>query len=95
MSQHLVIGTGPVINVKPPTICQKSKIRHCRTKVDVEANFEGGIDAFRNKVMNKFDGSGFENEGSIKTTITFIVEMDGTISGIKAMEPMPILTMRH
>lgn len=80
-----VIETGPVItNVKPPVVMPEVEDKTPRTKVDVEANFEGGIDAFRNKVMNKFDASGFENEGSIKTTITFIVEKDGTISGIKA-----------
>lgn len=81
-----VIGTGPVINntVQPPVVVPEVEDKTPRTKVDVEAAFEGGIDAFRNKVMNKFDASGFENEGVIKTTITFIVEKDGTISGIKA-----------
>lgn len=81
-----VIGTGPVINntVKPPVVVPEVEDKTPRTKVDVEAAFEGGIDSFRNKVMNKFDASGFENEGVIKTTITFIVEKDGTISGIKA-----------
>ncbi|TXF75003.1 energy transducer TonB [Chryseobacterium sp.] len=52
--------------------------------VDVQANFSGGIEAFRNKVMQNFDTSDFEeNGGVIKTTVTFIVEKDGTISGIK------------
>ncbi|WP_449399169.1 energy transducer TonB [Chryseobacterium wanjuense] len=49
-----------------------------------EAIFDGGIDSFRNKVMNNFDGSGFDSGDVMKTTITFIVEKDGTISGIKA-----------
>lgn len=52
-------------------------------ELSVTAKFEGGIDAFRNKVMNKFDVSAFEDEGSVNTTITFIVEKDGTISDIK------------
>jgi len=55
-----------------------------KTVVDVEANFVGGMDAFRNKVMNNFDGSGFESGDVMKTVITFIVEKDGTISGVKA-----------
>lgn len=55
-----------------------------RVSVDVEANFVGGLDSFRNKVMNNFDGSGFESGDVMKTIITFIVEKDGTISGIKA-----------
>lgn len=48
------------------------------------ADFEGGINSFRNKVMNKFDVSAFEEEGVISTKITFVVETDGTISNIKA-----------
>lgn len=49
----------------------------------VNADFEGGMNAFRNKVMNKFDVSSFQDEGSISTTVTFVVEKDGTISNIK------------
>jgi len=55
-----------------------------KTIVDVEASYMGGIDTFRNKVMNNFDGSGMESDGVMKTTVTFIVEKDGTISGLKA-----------
>lgn len=76
-------GTGPVAPyVKPeaPKV-DKSKIE---TELSAEANFSGGIEAFRNKVMNNFDGSGFESGDVMRTTITFIVEIDGTISGIKA-----------
>lgn len=52
-------------------------------ELSVTAKFEGGIDAFRNKVMNKFDVSAFQEEGSVSTTVTFIVERSGTISDIK------------
>ncbi|SDI10498.1 hypothetical protein [Chryseobacterium jejuense] len=78
--------TGPVINTPPPTIQEpvdKNKIVEAG-ELGVEANFKGGIDSFRNKVMNNFDGSGVESEDIVKTTVTFIVEMDGTISGVKA-----------
>ncbi|AZB25219.1 energy transducer TonB [Chryseobacterium rhizoplanae] len=78
--------TGPVINTPPPTIQEpvdKNKIVEAG-ELGVEANFKGGIDSFRNKVMNSFDGSGFESEEILKTMVTFIVEMDGTISGVKA-----------
>lgn len=78
--------TGPVINIAPPTISEpvdKTKIVDAGD-LGVEAGFKGGIDSFRNKVMNSFDGSGFESEDVVKTTVTFIVEMDGTISGVKA-----------
>ncbi|WP_250252991.1 energy transducer TonB [Chryseobacterium sp. Marseille-Q3244] len=77
---------GPVINTPPPVIPEvvdKSKIVESG-ELGVEASFKGGIDSFRNKVMKNFDGSGFESEEIVKTTVTFIVEMDGTISGVKA-----------
>lgn len=86
VSTTIPTGTGPVIDNAPPTIPEtvdKNKIVDAGD-LGVEANFAGGIDSFRNKVMNNFDSSGFEAEDVMKTTITFIVEMDGTISGIKA-----------
>ncbi|WP_431608616.1 energy transducer TonB [Chryseobacterium sp. 'Rf worker isolate 10'] len=70
------VKTDPVVEKTDPTIIDKDP--------SVEASFAGGIDSFRNKVMNNFDGSGFESEDVVKTTVTFIVEMDGTISGVKA-----------
>ncbi|MGL6127496.1 energy transducer TonB [Chryseobacterium artocarpi] len=80
------VGNGPVINTPPPVIqvpVDKNIIVD-EGDLGVEANFNGGIDSFRNKVMNNFDASGFESENIVKTTVTFIVEMDGTISGVKA-----------
>jgi len=79
------IGTGPVINTVPPKVISKPVDKtKIETELSVEANFAGGLESFRNKVMNTFDGSGFESGDVMKTTITFIVEIDGTISGIKA-----------
>lgn len=80
------IGTGPVISTVPPKVIpefDKTKIVDPKD-LGQEANFGGGIESFRNKVMNNFDGSGFESGDVMRTTITFIVEIDGTISGIKA-----------
>ncbi|UFH31691.1 energy transducer TonB [Chryseobacterium sp. C-71] len=77
------IGTGPVINhVQPP------KVEVPKDPMDIEvaavpADFEGGIDSFRNKVINKFDTSAFEEQNSVATVVTFIVETNGTISDIK------------
>ena len=53
--------------------------------VDVEADFSGGINAFRNKVSENFDVSAVNSDSGeiIKGTVTFIVEKDGTISNIK------------
>ncbi|MBT2620553.1 MULTISPECIES: energy transducer TonB [Chryseobacterium] len=78
------IGTGNVPYVKTEPPVEKTDPKKIETELSIEANFVGGIDSFRNKVMNNFDGSGFDTEGVVKTTITFIVEIDGTISGIKA-----------
>ncbi|KQT26047.1 hypothetical protein ASG22_05010 [Chryseobacterium sp. Leaf405] len=81
------IGTGPVINTVPPQVItqpvDRNKIVDPKDLAQ-EANFGGGLESFRNKVMNTFDGSGFESGDVMRTTITFIVEIDGTISGIKA-----------
>lgn len=79
------IHTGPVSTPTPPRADVKPVDNNgIAPVVDVEANFVGGLDSFRNKVMNNFDGSGFDSGDVMKTTITFIVEKDGTISGIKA-----------
>ena len=79
------INTGPVSVPAPPRPEVKPVDGNgIPTVVDVEANFVGGLDSFRNKVMNNFDGSGFDSGEVMKTMVTFIVEKDGTISGIKA-----------
>ncbi|MGK6341902.1 energy transducer TonB [Chryseobacterium sp. DT-3] len=78
------IVSGPVTTAPTTPTVDKNKIVS-GGDLAVEAAYEGGINSFRNKVMNNFDGSGFEGgEGVMKTTITFVVEIDGTISGIKA-----------
>ncbi|WP_300687406.1 energy transducer TonB [Chryseobacterium sp.] len=80
---RVIGGDGPPA-VKADPVVEKADPKKIETELSVEANFTGGIDSFRNKVMNNFDGSGFESEDVVKTTVTFIVEMDGTISGVKA-----------
>ncbi len=81
-----VIGTGPVINTAPPVAVPKEDPNKVVGigELGQEAGFIGGIDAFRNKVMNNFDTSGLASDDLMKTTITFIVETNGTISAIKA-----------
>lgn len=77
--------TGPVSMAPPPKAETKTDDSGgIPTVVDVEASFPGGVNAFRNKVMNSFDGSGMETDEVMKTTVTFIVEKDGSISGLKA-----------
>ncbi|MGA9212390.1 energy transducer TonB [Kaistella sp.] len=91
-----IIGEAPVINYTPPTVqdvpvkspeisVPKPIDNSPKIAVDVEANFLGGINAFRNKVVNQFDNSVINGNGDvIKTMVVFIVEKDGTISEVKA-----------
>lgn len=82
-----VIGTGPVtITPTKPVVGKVDKNKIVGSgDLAVEATYEGGVNSFRNKVMNNFDSSGFDGADNVmKTTITFVVEIDGTISGIKA-----------
>lgn len=82
----------PIINIVPtpgPPVSTPNPIDNTvKTSVDVSANFTGGINAFRTKVVNQFDTSVMDGTGEIvKTTIVFIVEKDGTISEVKATGP--------
>ena len=53
--------------------------------VDQEAEFPGTLNSFRNKIAENFDNSAMEGgEGTLKATVTFIVERDGSISDVKA-----------
>lgn len=84
-------ATGPV-QTEPVTIpAPEPKVENPNAiaeTVDVEAAFTGGINSFRNKVISNFDTSSFDGSGeTLKTTVTFIVERDGTISNIKANGP--------
>ena len=80
------IGTGPITTPVQPRVIEKPKDPNAiETELSVEASFDGGMNAFRDKVMNKFDTSSFDETGDVmKTTVTFIVETNGTISAIKA-----------
>ena len=53
--------------------------------VDQEAEFPGSLNSFRNKIQDNFDNSAMEGgEVTLKATVTFIVERDGSISDVKA-----------
>ena len=75
-------GTGKVdvIPAQKPVISDDPFV-----SVDVEADFAGGVNSFRNKVMGNFDTNQFEGSGDkMSTVVTFIVERDGSISSVKA-----------
>lgn len=82
--QAPTIKTNPGTDLQKPPVVNKKSV-DVADKVDIEADFNGGINIFRNKVVQSFDTSEFEGTGElIKTTVTFIVETDGSISNIKA-----------
>lgn len=83
-NQHVATGTenGKEIVKETPAIPNPNDIIR---DVDVEADFIGGVNAFRTKVLQNFDSSVIENETGevVKAVVTFVVERDGTISNIK------------
>lgn len=56
-------------------------------RVDQQAEFAGGMGKFRNQFTNNFNNTSVKNEGTFNTTITFIVERDGSLSDVKASGP--------
>lgn len=83
-NQHVTAGTenGKEIVKETPA---KPNPNDIIRDVDVEADFIGGVNAFRTKVLQNFDSSIIENETGevVKAVVTFVVERDGTISNIK------------
>ncbi|MDR6920805.1 energy transducer TonB [Chryseobacterium sp. 2987] len=81
-------GKGPVLPYVPqgpPTPKVPDDRIVTGPELASEAAFEGGINAFRNKVTSNFDGSSFDGSGeTMRTVVTFVVETNGTISGMKA-----------
>lgn len=69
-------GESPVIKNDPNVVV---------SKVDVEADFAGGINVFRDKFLQGFNTEAVENSEDVllKGVVTFVVEKDGTISNIK------------
>ena len=56
--------------------------------LEQQADFIGGIDKFRNLVRDNFDYADFEGSGeTISSSISFVVERDGTISDVRATGP--------
>ncbi|SFH94707.1 energy transducer TonB [Halpernia frigidisoli] len=89
------VGTPPTMSVSPPEnviaptvtgpVLPKTIDNSPKKHVDVEAQFSKGLDGFRNGMINNFDGTGFDGVDDVmRTTLTFIVEKDGSISDIKA-----------
>ena len=82
-NQHVTAGTENGKEIVKETT--KPNPNDIIRDVDVEADFIGGVNAFRTKVLQNFDSSVVENETGevVKAVVTFVVERDGTISNIK------------
>jgi len=91
-----IVGELPPVSVTPPisapvNVSSEPKMNPVidntpKTVVDIEATFSGGINSFRSKVVENFDTNSFNGTGDLmKTTVSFIIEKDGTISNIKAV----------
>jgi len=82
-NQHVATGTENGKEIVKETT--KPNPNDIIRDVDVEADFIGGVNAFRTKVLQNFDSSVVENETGevVKAVVTFVVERDGTISNIK------------
>lgn len=82
------MSVSPPANVIPPSASGPITVPEdntAKTHVDIEAKFSKGIEGFRNGMIQNFDATNFDGVDNImKTTITFIVEKDGSISDIKA-----------
>ena len=83
-NQHVTAGTENGTEIVKETPAKPNPNDIIRD-VDVEADFIGGVNAFRTKVLQNFDSSVIENETGevVKAVVTFVVERDGTISNIK------------
>ncbi len=79
------IEVGPIV-VKPIVTEKIDKPNNDPViDVDEEAQFSGGINAFREKVGQNFDASDFEGiDNVLKANVVFIVEIDGSITAVNA-----------
>ncbi len=72
---------------KVQTVEVKPQVSETQVYTEVEqlAEFPGGINKFRASVGNNFDTGVMDgDEGTVNTTITFVVERDGSITDVKA-----------
>ena len=51
--------------------------------VDQDAEFPGSLNSFRNKISENINTRSLRGEGTIKATISFIIERDGSITDVK------------
>ncbi|QCX53396.1 energy transducer TonB [Elizabethkingia sp. JS20170427COW] len=74
-------SSGAGTNVEAPKPVPTNEIIEV---VDQQADFNGGLNKFRNLFQSNFDPSAVEGEGTLETVVTFVVERDGSLSQVKA-----------
>jgi len=52
--------------------------------VEQQASFPGGIASFRTEFLNHIKTKDIKQKGVFRTTVSFVVEKDGTVSDVKA-----------
>lgn len=80
----------PSTGTKEATVEVKPQVSETQVYAEVEqlAEYPGGLNAFRNKVGSDFDQSVMDgDEGTVKTTVSFVVERDGSITDVQAKGP--------
>lgn len=84
ISGNNVKGNDGVIDVPNNEVKPDTNI--VQKHVDQNAEFPGGVSLFRGKLMDNMDVSLFEgsDELNITTVVSFVVEMDGRITSVKA-----------
>ncbi len=88
-----LVAPGPEVSpgASEPTeekVISPPESNEVMTLVDEKALYKGGIDQFRNQVVQRFNTSAFENTGELyKTSVVFVIEKDGSLSHVKASGP--------
>ena len=78
----------PPVAAKSNAVESKPSTTEVYESVDQDAEFPGGLNSFRGKFTDSFDTSAMEGgEGTIKATVSFIVEINGAISDVNVKGP--------
>lgn len=64
---------------------EQDSIKNAVTYAEKGAEYEGGMEVFRQDIMKKFRTKKIQGKGISVTNIIFVVERDGKVSNIKAM----------
>ncbi|WP_300670004.1 energy transducer TonB [Soonwooa sp.] len=79
-----IIPSHVPVTVPVPQVPIVKDVNEIPKKVDFEASFKGGLDAFRKAVGENVNTNAVDQTGVVSAVVTFIVERDGTISNVKA-----------